>query len=283
MMLQNLMQALMGGSLPPGFGDSRQDPRAATAAAAQAGSSSGSSGGRGSSGFRVSRLPGGGFTATYSSSSGGPGSSVHVSSSTTRSGGAGAGGFPFGGMGMDDDDPMFAGPDDFLSQLLLAGARSARDNRGGRQQGGMGAAGPRPGFTHYDPSSGASDFEPFGGGSGGGMGGLEALLSQIMGPGLAGGGMGGMTYEDLAGLDPVHVTTPEEVLTSLPQSKFVEGRKPGDRWVCWSCCLLLLAALVHEQLTADPAGALTVHMCAESAGGPSCLHVFTHVYTMHCC
>lgn len=124
---------------------------------------------------------------------------------------------------------MFAGPEDFLSQLLLAGARSARDNSG-RQQG----MGPGPGFTHYDPSSGASNFEPFGGGSGG-MG-LEALLSQIMGPGLAGGGMGGMTYEDLAGLDPVHVTTPEEVLSSLPQSKFVEGRKPGDRWVLEAAC-----------------------------------------------
>jgi hypothetical protein len=131
-----------------------------------------------------------------------------------------------------DDDPMFAGPDDFLSQLLLAGARSARDNSG-RQQGaaaGFRAAG--LGFIHHDPQSGTSNFEPFGGGGGGGpFGGmdLEGLLSQIMGPGLAGGG--GMTYEDLVGLDPVHVTTPEEVLTSLPQSKFVEGRRPGDRWV----------------------------------------------------
>lgn len=44
-----------------------------------------------------------------------------------------------------------------------------------------------------------------------------------------------MTYEDLVGLDPVHVTTPEEVLTSLPQSKFVEGRRPGDSDACVIC------------------------------------------------
>lgn len=227
-MLQNLMQTLMGGSLPPGFEQHQTaGPAAAAAAGGGARASSGAAGG-GSSGFRVTRLPGGGFTATYSSSSGGPGSGgVHVHTSTTHSSGAGGGMFPgMHGMGMDADNDMFGGPDDFLSQLLLAGARSARDNRG-RAQGGQRAAG----FTHYDPNSGTADFEPFGPGFGPGAAGqgLEALLSQIMGPGLFGGGGGGMTYEDLVGLDNVHVTTPEEVLSSLPQSKYVEGRKPGDR------------------------------------------------------
>jgi hypothetical protein len=219
-MLQNLMQTLMGGSLPPGF--DRNPPAAAAAVGGQAGSSGGS--GSGSSGFRVTRLPGGGFTATYSSS-GGPGSGgVHVHTSTTHSSSAQG---PFSGMGMDEDQ-IFGGPDDFLSQLLLAGARSARDNSGR-------TAGPGgPGFVHHNPGSGAMEFEPFGPGFGPGAGpagmGLEALLSQIMGPGLFGGEGGmGMRYEDLVGLDPVHVTTPEDVLSSLPQCKYVDGRKPGDR------------------------------------------------------
>lgn len=220
-MLQTLMQSPMGGSLPPGFDRS---PPAATAAAAGGQAGSSGSNGSGSSGFRVTRLPGGGFTATYSSSSGAPGSGgVHVHTSTTHSSGAQG---PSPGMGMMDDDQMFGGPDDFLSQLLLAGARSARDNSG--RTGG-------PGFVHHNPGSGAMEFEPFGGPGFGpeagpaGMG-LEALLSQIMGPGLFGGEGGmGMRYEDLVGLDPVHVTTPDDVLSSLPQSKYVDGRKPGDR------------------------------------------------------
>jgi hypothetical protein len=207
-MLQQLLGTLMGGSLPQGVGEGA----AAQAANAQGGSNA--SGGAGSSsGFRVMRLPGGGFSATYSSSSGAPGSGVHAHTSASTSSSEPG---PFPGMGLDDN-PMFANPDDFMSQLLLAGARSAR------QGGGRG-----PGFQHYDPASGYTSWEPMGGGPGD-MG-LEALLSELMGPGLFGGGEGGMRYEDLVGLDPVHVTTPEEVLSSLPQSKFVEGRKPGDRW-----------------------------------------------------
>lgn len=211
-MLQNLFQSLMGGQLPPGF-----EPAAAAGGGAAA-AAAGRQAGGGSSGFRVTRLPGGGFSATYSSSSG-PGSSsaVHMHTSSTTHGGGG--GF---------DQPPFAGPDDFLSQLLLAGARSARDTTGAAAQ---------PGFTHYDPRSGSSHFEPVMGGGGPGGGGpgagLEALLNAIMGPGFGEGGMG--TYEDFVGLDNVRVTTPEEVLSSLPHSKFVEGRMPGDRWVF---CLL---------------------------------------------
>jgi hypothetical protein len=212
-MLQQLFGTLMGGNLPPGVGGA-----AARQAANAAGGDNASEGASSSSGFRVTPLPGGGFSATYSSSSGAPGSGVHVHTSTsTSSSGPGPRPGPFPGMGMDGD-PMFANPDDFLSQLLLAGARSAR------QGGGRG-----PGFQHYDPASGHTSWEPMGGGPGD-MG-LEALLNELMGPGLFGGGEGGMRYEDLVGLDPVHVTTPEEVLSSLPQSKFVEGRKPGDRWV----------------------------------------------------
>jgi hypothetical protein len=217
--LQTLMQSLMGGSLPPGF----DRHHAAAAVDGQGGSSDGN--GSGSSGFRVTRLPGGGFTATYSSSSGGPGSGgVHVQTSATHSSSAHD---PLSGMGLDEDQ-IFGGPDDFLSQLLLAGARSARDNRGH-------TAGPGgPGFVHHNPGSGAMEFESFNPGFGPGAGpagmGLEALLSQIMGPGLFGGEGGtGMRYEDLVGLDPVHVTTPVDVLSSLPQSKYVDGRKPGDR------------------------------------------------------
>lgn len=212
-----MMQTLMGGNLPPGINPTRNQPQVATATAA-AGTQAGSTApGSGNSGFRVTRLPGGGFSATYSSSSGpGSSSSWQVHSSTSHSSGSGD---PFAGMmgGGGGPDAMFGGPDDFLSQLLLAGARSARDNSG------------RAGYTHYDPRSGDAHFEPMGGAGGAAGMGLEALLSQLMGPGLFGGGGGGMSYEDLVGLSDVQVTTPEEVLSSLPQSKFVEGRRPGDR------------------------------------------------------
>jgi hypothetical protein len=153
---------------------------------------------------------------------------------------------PFHGPHGSGADP-FAGPDDFLSQLLLAGARSAHE---AHRSGSMGAGG----FTHYDPASGAASFEPGGAGAGaaGGAGGagphmghglagvpqgLEALIGALMGPGMFGGMMGGaaaggMRYEDLAGLQNVAVTTPPEVLARLPRSTYIDGRRPGDRCGC---------------------------------------------------
>lgn len=217
-LLQNIMQQLMGGNLPSGLNTSSQQ-------AAQAGSSSSGGGGggngSGSSGFRVTRLPGGGFTATYSSGSRtGPGG-VHVQAAAHS-------GAPLHGGGGIDMDSMFSGPDDLMSQLLLAGARSASANRG--------RAGGSAGFTHYDPGSGTTQFERLDrhvnslweglevpGPS------LEEMLEALMGPGPFTDGHGGLRYEDLVGLDPVQVTTPQDVLTSLPQSKYVEGRRPGDR------------------------------------------------------
>jgi len=60
---------------------------------------------------------------------------------------------------------------------------------------------------------------------------LGALMEGGLFPGLGpdGEGVGRLRYEDLVGLDPVHVTTPADVLQGLPTSTFVEGRMPGDR------------------------------------------------------
>jgi len=221
-MLQNIMQQLMGGNLPSGLHTSSQQAAQAGSSSSGGGGGGGGSGG-GSSGFRVTCLPGGGFTATYSSGSRtGPGG-VHVQAAAHS-------GAPLQGGGGIDMDSMFSGPDDLMSQLLLAGARSASANRG--HAGGLGSAG----FTHYDPGSGTAEFEPLRrhvdnlwegmavpGPS------LDEMVEALMGPGLFTDGRGGLRYEDLVGLDPVHVTTPQDVLTSLPQSKYVEGRRPGDR------------------------------------------------------
>eukprot|EP00878_Enallax_costatus_P004860 GHUV01005114.1.p1 GENE.GHUV01005114.1~~GHUV01005114.1.p1 ORF type:complete len:650 (+),score=247.40 GHUV01005114.1:207-2156(+) len=208
LMLQQLMRQLMAGG-PPNY--------------QQAGSSSRDRGsGQGTGGFRVVNLPGGGFAATYSSSSGN-GSRQYQSSSAAAADGR------FG--------PYMDPTEDLITQLLLAGARSARSNRS------QGLDGHEPGFTHYDPAAGYSRFEPsdqiFGPGF---MGpgfrqvpdqGLEALIGALFGG--QGQGIGNMRYEDLVNLDNVNVSTPEDVLSQLPRSKYVEGRKPGDSDTCVIC------------------------------------------------
>eukprot|EP00775_Hariotina_reticulata_P009292 gene9292-9457_t len=139
-----------------------------------------------------------------------------------------------GNGGSSGAEPLH--PLDPLAQLLLAGARSAAANR---QAGSSGLEQQAAGFTHYNPASGAAHFEPAAtwGPFGGPMASadLDGLIGALMGggmfPGLGsdGEGAGRFRYEDLVGLDPVHVTTPPDVLQGLPTSTFVEGRKPGDR------------------------------------------------------
>jgi hypothetical protein len=140
-------------------------------------------------------------------------------------------------------DPFFGpggpggggGPDDLLSQLLLAGARSAHANAAG---GGTGSGHTSSGFMHFDPSSGGQARHEAAAAAEPGIvgGGLEALIGALMGQGLFSsmaegvGGAGGF-YEDLVGLDNVHVTTPPDVLAALPRSTYIQGRRPGDRCV----------------------------------------------------
>lgn len=213
-MLQGLLGALMQGNMPTHLDNAQEQHTGGAAAAAAAQSASGSSSSR--TGFHVTRLPGNGFTATYSSSSG-P-SSLHMSAGAAHSSGGGFTGQGFVDASAGPHLPMFSGPEDFMFHLLSGHTDHAHQQHS--------AAAGSPGFTHYNPSDHSSHFEPMMASPGAG---LEAILSQLMGSGLFGGGGGGMQYEDLVGLDPVHVTTPEDVLSSLPRSKYVEGRRPGDR------------------------------------------------------
>jgi hypothetical protein len=238
-------------------GGMERPPGAGTPAADGAGA------GAGSSGFRFVRLPGG-FAATYSSGGGTGSARVHSHMQAV-------GGSPFAGGGAPPPaaphDDVFASAfgmgggvggfsgGDLLEQLLLAGARSALQ----RQRSGVAAdaAATASGFATFDPE--ASSASNTVGGSIGGMthavppgGGLEALLGALFGGGMASAGAdaagsGGLTYEQLMGLRPVAVPTPPDVLASLPRSRFVEGRTPGDRWECVACCCHVALMLLQRR------------------------------------
>eukprot|EP00879_Flechtneria_rotunda_P001007 GHRR01001143.1.p1 GENE.GHRR01001143.1~~GHRR01001143.1.p1 ORF type:complete len:683 (+),score=290.06 GHRR01001143.1:1311-3359(+) len=203
MLQQVLQQLFMGSAVPP---------------SARSGGG-GSSSGQPVSGFRVTRLPGGGFAATYSSGTGGSSGQHHCLHEPGRHPGHDDN-YPFGPFG---DDAVRG---DFLTQLLLAGARSARQNSRGQQQQGLG------GFAHFDPISGSTRYEQ------GGPPSLEALIGAMMGHGMFAGmgeAGGGFRYEDLQNLENVQVTAPADILEALPKSKYVEGRKPGDSDTCIIC------------------------------------------------